>query len=278
MSDLLPWFMPWSGRALVLVSMVAGFLIARAGWRGSRIRAPQCPQCGYGQIGAESSTCPECGHSVVRGPYPYRPFCTFGLVAIGLMVAVSLPVYVGQERIREFGWDYYLRLEPFYSIFGQPVLREQERGPFTVTIRQDRRGRTKQTHIRAGDKTADKSGWHWPIYAWRIDPSVRYENDGRDLNSNGRPNLVMTRHHGGNTDIFRIYELIGNGVKPILEVRGSPGWIEGPGANGMHYFRGDLERQPYAQRWVKIPLIEGGEPIDTPPPSGNGSPTLQHPR
>jgi hypothetical protein len=121
-SDLLPWYMPWSGRVLVLAVVLLGMAIMAFGRRGRRLVVPHCPRCGYCLTGAASPACPECG-DVSSDGRRLRSRPRRWPIVLGLMVAMSLPVYVAQDRMRTFGWDYYLRLQPLYSVFGQPVIR-----------------------------------------------------------------------------------------------------------------------------------------------------------
>jgi len=183
------------------------------------------------------------------------------LLVLSLVLAVAaVPAFVAQMGMREVGWDDVLRREPFYSLFGQPVVRRERQGPFTVRHHRDRRSDLVHARIFPGSVRLDPIEADLWIYAWKVHP------DGGDLNGNGRPNLVLIRHDGGNTDTYRVYERIDGVTVPILEATGSPGSIEGPDATGMHHFVGDLERQPYETRWVRIPLVAGAPPQEILPP------------
>ncbi len=116
MSDLIAWHAPWSGRLLVLLVVLLG--LAAVGWSYRRPSAARdrCRRCRYDLRGSSAERCPECGHRrgawTVRALRPERGI----IFAIGLLLAIGLPGFVAGRRMREFGWNYYLRLEPLYSL------------------------------------------------------------------------------------------------------------------------------------------------------------------
>src|SRR5436190_8290860 len=107
MSDLIPWMVPWSGRVLVLGVVCIGMYIALRGLVRWRRLMPICPKCGYDRSHSNSQHCPECGHvsktpiDTLRRPRRWR------IVFIGALLALSLPAYVVQRRVRTHGWEYY---------------------------------------------------------------------------------------------------------------------------------------------------------------------------
>jgi hypothetical protein len=98
-----------------------------------------------------------------------------------------------------------------------------------------------------------------------IDGDGTYQNDGRDLNGNGRPNLVMRRmHHGVHT--FRVFELIDGESQVILEFQTGEGQIQGPDATGKHHFVGLLPWWDDQSVTIQIPLIAGATAVPYEPP------------
>ena len=116
MSDLIPWMEPWSGRALVIGVFIIGLIIAVRGIVRWRSAIPTCPRCGYNRSQSTSSTCPECGRECASPSELLRRPRRWRLVIMGLLVALSLPAFVAQRRIRAFGWDYYSYVGPIYWI------------------------------------------------------------------------------------------------------------------------------------------------------------------
>ena len=181
---------------------------------------------------------------------------------LGLVLAVVLAgmgTVLTLTRIRNEDWERRLPLAALDRWLGPPPVRWMRRGPFTLVRSRDRSSGLVQSRLHPGPVWFDPHEADMGLYGWQ------FHSGGGDLNGNGRPNLVMVRHEGGNTDTFGVFELVDGVAVQILQATGSPGFIEGPDAQGLHHFVGDLERQPYDDRWVRIPLVAGAEPEDIPP-------------
>jgi hypothetical protein len=138
MSDLIPWMEPWSGRALVIGVCLLGLLIALRGFARSRCTTPTCPTCGYNRSQSTSSICPECGGEstspadLLRRPRRWR------LVVIGLLVAMAMPVFVAQRRIRDYGWSYYTYIGPIQWIDPYRTVDSLEIADVTFEVERER--------------------------------------------------------------------------------------------------------------------------------------------
>jgi hypothetical protein len=195
MSDLIPLFAPWSGRiATAAVALLGLALVAFALWR-RRHSGPLCPRCRYDLSATPlDHPCPECGARSTaagraRSPRRWR------LAVIGLLIAASLPAYVAQRRMRRFGWDYYLRLEPLYSIWPNRFVERRRIGPLTVTTLQDRRWFGRTLAFRCGG--AEIGRYANPL-SYRFhepgDPELGLPDD---INGDGARDAVLDLHSGG---------------------------------------------------------------------------------
>lgn len=141
MSDLSPWMAPWSGRLLTLavVLLGAGLIIWSLRVRRQNTGEPRCQRCGYNMAGASSLSCPECGHTAENRAQLFiqRQYKSWAIV--GLLVALSLPVYVVQGRMRVYGWDYYLALYPMYAVWPEHKLSDQTVRGLCFRFYRDRR-------------------------------------------------------------------------------------------------------------------------------------------
>ncbi len=140
MSDLIHWYAPWSGRLLVCAVVLIGLVVALVGWRRRRVVTPRCPRCGYDLSGSPSAVCAECGWVAASSQDRalFRGRRRWWLVAIGIILAMSLPVYVAGRRMQRFGWDYYLTFGPGHYFFGVYTLDAATLGPGRIRVRADR--------------------------------------------------------------------------------------------------------------------------------------------
>lgn len=139
MSDLLPWMAPWSGRVLTLGVFAFGLWLMWRGWRRRKRDAPHCPACDYNLTGSTSPSCPECGFTPTDEGHKFRGRRRWRLVLIGLLVAMSLPVYVVQRRVRVYGWEYYTYVGPIYWLSPTKTIEEQQVNGLTIRVIRDRR-------------------------------------------------------------------------------------------------------------------------------------------
>lgn len=205
MSDLIPWLAPWSGRVAVAVAVVIG--IALAGWamwprRGGAV----CRRCGYPRAGlGPGAVCPECGSAAAAVRRRPQPRFARTCAVLGLTLALGTPGFVAGRRIHRYGWDYYLRLQPLYSLWPRKTVQRQRFGSVVATKTIDRRdefiGEPWQLHLRAGDTTLVDLEEHavhvGPAFVdtWDSPPSTSHP--GADLNADGTPEIQVVTFSGG---------------------------------------------------------------------------------
>jgi hypothetical protein len=193
MSDLLPFLAPWSGRILTLAVFLSGLtacaLFLRRGWR-NRSATPACPACSYDLSATHTPLCPECGRSSTAPQRARGPRRTRAAI-ICFLVALSLPTFVAQRRMRQYGWDYYLRLRPLYDLFPMKTVRHSSLGRgFDLRVTQNRRSIEYNEYLTVRGPGA---------------PAVRHSefrvlpplNPIEDLNADGYPDILIETHSGG---------------------------------------------------------------------------------
>lgn len=218
-SDLIPWLMPWSGRFLVGVCVAAGVVFAAWGLLRRRYRRGSCARCGYALAGLGGRPCPECGcepETRAARPRPGRG----RWVAVGLMVALALPAFVAQRRMRRHGWDYYLRLKPMYTLWPRKVVRRQRFGTVVLTTTMDRRAEglfgPDRVVARSGGRTIATvdEGYRAEAFPAFVDPYGDKPNaPGVDLTGDGVGEVTMRAHSGG-AHCCSTYVLIDPSVTP----------------------------------------------------------------
>ncbi len=111
--------------------------------RGLRVRPVEgrrrCPRCDYDLSHSPTARCSECGYTLRSEREGQTPRRRWWLGVVGLAVAVGLPGYVVQMRVRQEGWAYYMRLYPMYGIWSDAILYEARSGPYLIQIKCDRR-------------------------------------------------------------------------------------------------------------------------------------------
>lgn len=190
MADLIPILAPWSGRVLTMAAVVLGLsLMARALWR-RRHPGPRCPRCRYDLSATPlDRPCPECGARSTRAARARMPR-RWRLAVIGLLIALSLPVYVAQRRMRRFGWDYYLKLYPLYAVWPLRKIERVEVGAVTVTVWRSRRLDMRTLLVvRHGSRVIGRidGQWGYDIYA-PADPRLGLPED---INGDGIADAVI---------------------------------------------------------------------------------------
>jgi len=148
---------------------------------------------------------------------------------VGLIVMCSVPGYVWYRRVQDYGWKYPLRIEPLYSWFGRWESARERHGDFVVTWTEDARrpGEVASVRVEPGGEALDGAPH---IYAWRV------HCGDVDVNGDGREDLVLVRHVGGNTDVYRVYELIEGRATLLREASGSSIRLEDSDADGVYEF------------------------------------------
>jgi len=150
---------------------------------------------------------------------------------VGLLIALSLPVFVVPRRVRAYGRDYCLRLYPLYAFFPERNLFAADLGHgVRVSSWQDRRSILGFPRLIV--EWGGGSVWEhqWAIH-WRID-SANETSDGRhrliDLDGNGTRELILVTNHGGtgSNDLFTILSFSCSGGRARLH---REYWFEGLG-------------------------------------------------
>lgn len=217
MSDLIPIWAPWSGRVVTVLLFLVGaslfvWLLARP-----RLRVPTCRRCRYDLSGtAADSLCPECGHFTApdgRLTPQRRPLAALACLALGS----ALPVYVAQGRMRTYGADYYLRLEPLYSCFPTRTIETVRIGGAVLRLTEGRRD-TGDGPVTATIRDAGKSLKISEHRVFPADPSAQPRL--RDPNDNGVPDVVISTSSGGAHCCYDlvVVELAADGPRTLLEL------------------------------------------------------------
>jgi hypothetical protein len=220
MSDLLPFWAPWSGRAAVLLVFLVGIGLALMFLRRPRLRRASCPWCGYDLSATlDGAACQECGRtSATRDRLLGRRRVRLAVVA--LLMALVLPGFVAQQRIRRYGWDYYLRLHPLYDMFPRKTLQATRPAGYSVSLSRDRRGNNVPA-LRV-----KLSGRGEPV--WFEDHFAGYVTPVTDLNGDGIPDAIVRTHSGGAhcCSTYRIVSLERSGPRVLLEYAAGNGGLK----------------------------------------------------
>ncbi|MEX0654075.1 MAG: hypothetical protein WD534_12025 [Phycisphaeraceae bacterium] len=204
MSDLLPWYAPYTGWALMGLLAMAGLAMIWRGLLGDRSHGrARCPQCWYDRRGtADDAPCPECGHTPRKPKHLYRTRRRWRWALVGLVIALALPTFGIARRTYQHGPGYWLIYGPGYWLFGEVHTGAQHHGPFTVNHYRDRRTGATWHLVTPGD--VELNGWGYrgqpDRYAWRVTMG------GEDLNGDGRANLVLRQYAGAGAAFYAILE------------------------------------------------------------------------
>ena len=231
MSDLLPWMAPYSGWTVMAAVALLGAALAARGLRRRPVAGPagRCARCGYDLTGAPTLTCAECGGVRRAGAPSVRFRRRPVLVVLGLALAVALPGFAVQRRVRVYGWAYYLRVGPGYWLSPDEVQYAAANGPYRIRITRDRRrllggaryDDTRCTITRGGRVV-------WSADDWRLEPGMTNEaTDGHpdaqlgpfaDIDRDGTPEFLCTGSGGGNSGstTLHVVSLGRDGVRPML--------------------------------------------------------------
>lgn len=117
MSDLVTWLAPYSGWAILLALAVLGGAITTYALFADRARHRRCPRCGYDLSHSPTSVCSECGRTLRSERDGFRTRRRWPLAFVGLLVAIALPTFVVQRRVRQYGWAYYTYVGPLYWLW-----------------------------------------------------------------------------------------------------------------------------------------------------------------
>lgn len=206
MSDLIPWLMPWSGRALTLAVVAVGAWVIWLGLRRRRTKEPFCPRCDYNLTGLSNPACPECGFAASDVASTHLRPRRWRLTLIGLLIALSLPAFVAQRRMRMYGADYYLAFEPFYSIWPE---RTEEDVRFDHGIRARVMRDRRSFYARKGSPRISVAVGRREVWETKGNLcTIGTMNLGRhrlhDLEANGKPCLVVSTREGDDYEYFII--------------------------------------------------------------------------
>jgi hypothetical protein len=257
---------PWSGRLLTLAAVMFGLWIAQLGWRKRHSETPHCPRCRYNLTGASSAACPECGYEPADRKAVHRLPRRRWLIAVGLIVAMAMPAFVVQRRVRAFGWGYYLTLYPLYAVFPREHLIDVcfDHGIHVVVWR-DRR-----SFLNRGDGIIVSSNGHTVWTAghegyWTIgSPNTGKGGQHQliDLDGNGSKELIVTSNHGGTGSDDHIRILSFNVARPVpwgvgrAKIVGFGDFVDVDG-DGRYEF--EYTSNYYRYRWTS----GGGSPYPT---------------
>lgn len=140
MSDLFPWYAPYTGWAVALLLMCVGAFLVALGLRHREIADRRvCPKCRYDLRATPASQCSECGYVLRSEAEARRLGRRPWLVLLGVIVAAALPTWTVHHRVREYGWDYYTRLHPFYYFSPDLTLWSAKYNGYDCRIVEDRR-------------------------------------------------------------------------------------------------------------------------------------------
>jgi len=128
------------------------------------------------------------------------------VAALGLVLVVGMPSYVVHRRVSVYGWGYYLRLDPLYSLFPYTI----QYGPHAVSMegyvrvafQTDRRRYGKERVLvevcgrRIGVISRQYSFCRPP---GRIMHAGGYARNGQDIDGNGYPDIFVNFSPGGNS-------------------------------------------------------------------------------
>lgn len=226
MSEFIPWHAPWTHRAVIVLLMGIGLYLAwRMGWRGRRLGYPACPRCLYDlRETAAGKPCPECGYSKDKRlkRWPLKRSIVRSLP--GLILALTLPTLIVIHHTREHGAGYWLRWGPGYWLFGWEHTGGEQLGPFTLDWYADRRY-THATRLQIQPGGIELTGYG--LYMWEP------VNHGQDITGNGKPDLLLYQHTGGNSSAYKLYELDDGRVYEILSFAGQPSHVEDADGDGV---------------------------------------------
>jgi hypothetical protein len=124
---------------MLLAAAVGLWLLRRAVWPGVVEGRRVCPGCGYDLRYSPTARCSECGRELRSEREGATPPRRWWLAAVGVVIALVLPVLVVQYRVREYGWAYYTRLHPIYTFFPDEIHGEWVEGEYRIWIYSDRR-------------------------------------------------------------------------------------------------------------------------------------------
>src|SRR6185295_6042179 len=181
---------PWSGRVVTLAVVLAFAALAARFMRRRAMGGHSCPRCDYDLSATPiAAPCPECGQvSSTRGLSRRRP----ALALVALALALALPGYVAQRRMRQCGADYYLRLHPLYLVFREQTLDSAALpGGYRVQVARDRRSVAGMRVVLRGP-----SGPPFELSETRAAFFAK-PGEARDLNGDGVPDLHISTHSGG---------------------------------------------------------------------------------
>jgi hypothetical protein len=227
MSDLVPWWAPWSGRALVAAAILAALAVAIWGLRRRRSATPRCGRCRYDLTGLAQLRCPECGwlarhaDEAQRGPRRWR------VVILALLAACALPVYVAAKRTKQYGWDYYLTFGPGHYFFGWQTVDEVRVGAARVSVLRDRSplASERMLKIRFGGGRPDQviREWRWELGV-TLDDGTRIGR-GDDVTGDGRPDIIAVANSGGAhcCATYHVFELAPDGLTQIAVIEAQHG-------------------------------------------------------
>ncbi len=213
MSDLIPWFAPWSGRFLVGAIVFASLVAMGWSLRRRRLLSPHCPHCGYSLTGAVSSRCPECGRTSTSA-LKHRGTRRWRLAGVCLLVALGVPALVAARRMRQYGWDYYLTFGPGHYFFGAFTVDRVAVDGQSVRIIGDRSPRVREQtlEVRSRALTDRISSVYWFLGDTLAGGGTI--GRGEDITGNGRPNVVVREFSGGAhcCTTYHVYEVSPQGV------------------------------------------------------------------
>jgi hypothetical protein len=118
-------------------------------------------------------------------------------------------VYVAQHRMRQYGWDYYLRLRPMYDLFPRKTLGRLRLGRYRIAITANRREDMLRRVVVSGTGA--------PL--WFEDHFADFVTPVTDLNGDGVPDAIVRTHSGGAhcCSTYRIVSLDAQGPRVLLE-------------------------------------------------------------